>query len=207
MMTGPITYIATQEYDSGLSTTTTLLQCTRGHYVYVEAEKAHHFKYNSYASPLTSFTGYRLYPENDTDNAVAFNALMSNNHTTTEVYQPLMFDEILLNIGGCFDPVLSEFTCPDDLYYAFTWSSAANEGGQSSHLDLTMDNSTIDHIYLTAQTTSDDTGTSGTCSMTVIVQCNTNSTLQVVGRTVRERIYLGGYTSFLGFRIPGQELP
>ncbi len=200
-MQGPITFIATESYDSGSASTTAVLQCTQGFSVYVEAQAAHDFFYNSYGAELTSFTGFKLYDV--VPGAVAFTAVMTNNHTTTSERQPLMFDQVITNVGNAFNADESVFVCPDDDYYLFTWTAAANYGGTNSHTDLYMDSTRIKYMYLTRQDTDDASGTSGGSSLSIIQQCSMGSRFQVFGSYIYERVFLGGYNSFSGYKIPG----
>ena len=141
----PITYRATEDYDSGSSSITVILQCTTDHSIYVETQASHDFIYNSYGATFTSFSGYKLFdvaPE-----VVAFTAVMTNNHTTIYDGQPLIFDTVITSIGDAFDPVYGTFQCPDNDYYLFSLSVTANYGGGSSHFDLYMEETSIKHLY------------------------------------------------------------
>ena len=200
---GPITYIATEDYDSGSSSTTTVLQCTAGHSIYVEAQASHHFLYNSYAPQLTSFTGFKLYDM--TEGAVAFTAVMTNNHTTTTEYQPFIFDKVITNLGNAFDPVTSTFVCPDNDYYLFTWSITANYGGGQCQVILYMDDTYVKENYCTHQQQNDDHGTSGTCTVSAIWQCSLGSVFQIKGTYAHERVFLAEYTTFSGYKVPGDQ--
>ena len=196
---GPITYRATEDYDSGSSSITVALQCTTDHSIYVETQASHDFIYNSYGATFTSFSGYKLFDV--TPEAVAFTAVMTNNHTTIYDGQPLIFDAVITNIGDAFDPVYVTFQCPDDDYYLFSWSVTANYGG--GHFDLFTEETRIKIQYLTGQTSDDTTGTSGTASVSVIKQCVTGSRFQIRARHFHERVVLGNYTMFTGYKIPG----
>ena len=198
---GPITYIATEAYDSGSSSTTTVLQCTTGHSIYVEAQAAHHFLYNSYAPQLTAFTGFKL--SDMTEAAIAFTAVMTANHTTTTERQTFMFDKMITNIGNTFNPITSTFLCPGDSYYLFTWTITLNYGGGLSDVALYMDDTYIKRNRCTIQYEDDDTGTSGSCTTSTIRQCAPGSVFQLKGMDVQERVYLGEYTTFSGCKIPG----
>ena len=199
---GPISYIATDTYDGGSSAIAVLLQCTNGHSIYVETQSAHNFSHNSYAPGLTSFTGYKLYGASQ--DAIAFTAIMTNNHTATSDDQPFLFDLVITNIGDAFDPTFSVFTCPDNDYYFFSWSVTANFGGANSGVDLFIDDTRTRRCHLTEQSTDDDSETSGTCFTSHIMKCSLGSRVQVSSRHVVEgRIFLGGYTMFAGHKIPG----
>ena len=95
---GPITYQATEAYDSGSSSITVVLQCTTDDSIYVEAQATHDFPINSYGPTLTSFTGFKLYDV--TPDAVAFTAVMTNNQTAN-LSEPLQLDNVVTNIGEC----------------------------------------------------------------------------------------------------------
>ena len=203
VMMGPITYTTTQDYDSGVATNTVVLECTASQAIWLEAHPAHHFLYNSYSAGLTSFTGYKLY-DAQSPNAVAFTAVMTQNHTNTMENHRFTFDQVITNIGNSFDVSLSQFVCPDDDYYIFTWSTAANYGGTDAHVYLQKDQVNVRHLYLTLQTTDDDSGTSGTATLSTMLQCSVNSRIDLKGVFINERIYLAHHTSFSGYKIPGQ---
>ena len=198
---GPITYAATNDYDSGTASVTAVVQCGQDTSVYVEAQNAHDFPYNSYSSKLTSFTGFKLY--NATEGAVAFTTVMSNNQSIISENQTFTLDNIITNIGNAYNGNLSQFVCPDDNYYLFTWAGTANYGG--GHIDLYMDDTLVKRLPLTRQLNSDSSGTSGTSSISVMKQCETGSIVKLVGQDVdSSRVYLAGYVYFSGYKIPGQ---
>ena len=88
-------------------------------------------------------------------------------------------------------------------YYLFTWTTTANIGGEGSYVGLYMDDTLLKRLYLTHQTSADATGTSGSSSMSVIKQCSTGSYFQVRGERVDgTTVFLGGYASFAGYKIP-----
>ena len=41
---------------------------------------------------------------------------------------PITFDDILIDNGDDFTPLLGTFTCPDNGIYAFFWTIGASEG-------------------------------------------------------------------------------
>ena len=198
---GPITYIATSQFDSGSSSTSAVIQCTTEHSIYVETQAAHTFPHNSYAQELTAFTGFKLY--DNTEDAIAFTAVMTQNRTTTTAGQPFIFDKVILNLGDAFNPITGAFVCPDDDYYDLSWTVTADHGGTSSSVDLYMDETFIKELYLTRQVPdNDDLGTSGTVTNSLIKQCVLGSEFQVRGRGPYERVYLADYTLFSGYKIP-----
>ena len=196
---GPITYVATPEHDSGSASITVVLQCTQNYTIYVEAQNAHNFPYNSYGARLTSFTGYKLY--NIVDSVVAFSAVMTQNHTTQYEPHPLMFDKVLTNVGSGFNVTSSYFICPDNDYYLFTWGSTLDDGGLNSQLDLNMAGTLVQPLIFQ---TSEGIETTGSSSISEVVQCVTGQRLRVQSRLLGDKIYLGNYTTFSGFKIPGE---
>ena len=199
---GPITYIATPQYDSGSSSTTAVIQCTTGHSIYVETQAAYNILYNSYAPELTAFTGFKLYDY--TESTIAFTAVMTSNHTSATPDQPFIFDEVVLNLGNAFNPVTSVFICPDDDYYFFSCTVTADHGTADGSANLYMDTTFVKEIYLNRQDPYDDNGTSGSSTASVIKQCALGSVVQVRGGYANERVYLADYTLFSGYKIPGQ---
>ena len=199
---GPITYIATSQYDSGTSSTTAVVQCTTGHSIYVETQVAYSFIYNSYAEELTAFTGFKLY--DSTEDTIAFTAVMTSNHTSTIAGQPFIFDNPILNLGDAFNPVSSVFTCPDDDYYLFSYTITADHGTDDGTVDLYMDTTFINEVHVNNQYSDDVLGTSGTSTASVIKKCTPGSVYQVRGRYANARVFLADYTLFSGYKIPGE---
>ena len=198
---GPITYIATSSYDSGSASSNAVIQCTKDFSVYVEAQEAFDFRFNSYGRELSAFTGFKLFDV--VEGAVAFMAVMTNNLTISYENQPVVYDDIITNVGNAFDAHASRLTCPDNDYYLFTWTAAANAGGGGSDLFLYMDETRIKYLYLTFQASDDASGTSGTSSASMIKQCSTGSHFQVRAPNVDGTLkFLGGYNSFSGYKIP-----
>eukprot|EP00923_Selenidium_pygospionis_P004489 GHVN01007276.1.p1 GENE.GHVN01007276.1~~GHVN01007276.1.p1 ORF type:complete len:453 (+),score=11.24 GHVN01007276.1:134-1360(+) len=199
---GPITHRATSTHDSGSSSISTVVQCEAGKSIYIETQSAHDFPHNSYTSKLTSFTGFKLFDGSD-PTAVAFTAVLGRNHTANADGLPLPMEQIIINIGGAYDPMQSAFVCPDDAYYVFTWSVTANSGGSTSHIFFYMDNSFVTSVIPNHQTSDDATGTTGTASTSVIVQCQQASLFQLRVREATGSVLLAGYTHFSGYKVPG----
>ena len=198
-----MTFIATNEYDSGSASTTAIVQCTEDFSVYVEAQAAYNFPYNSYSAFLTSFTGFKLYDV--TEGAVAFTVVATQNQTVTTQNQKIIFDKVVTNIGNAFDETQSHFLCPDNDYYLFTWGSAATYEAGHTHIELFQDDSLLSRLYLTPTSDeSDTTHTTGSSSKSVITQCGATSRFTISGRDVNDnRVYLAHYTTFSGYRVPG----
>ena len=128
-------------------------------------------------------------------------AVMTNNFTVSYENQPVIYDEIITNVGGAFDSSVSRFLCVDNDYYLFTLTATATFGG--AYFELYMDDTWIKGLHLTRQTSDDATGTSGSSSTSVIKQCSTGSHFQVRAHTVdATNVFLGGYASFAGYKIP-----
>ena len=199
----PITFIATETYDSGSAFTTAVLRCTEGSSVYVETQASYDFLYSSYGPELTSFTGFKLYDVAENIDAIAFTVIMSSNVSITSGPVLFIFDEIITNIGSAFDHTISQFVCPDNDYYLFTWSAAAIYGG--GFVDLYLDNSIRqERNYVTRQNPSHASGTSGSSSISVIKQCSFGTKFSIIADgTNGSTVYLGGFTTFSGYKIPG----
>ena len=76
------------------------MRCQAGQDVYVEADQSYTFPYNLYAAGMTSFTGVKLCQP--CGNYVAFSAILSPNVTTPSLEDDLVFDNVLLNLGGAY---------------------------------------------------------------------------------------------------------
>ena len=198
---GPMTYGATDENESGTATVQALLQCELGKDVYIESQAAFDFESSKYGAGLTSFTGFGLCHDNCSD-YVAFTAVLSFNDTISD--SPLVLDNVLTNVGSAYDPSNGRFRCPDDLLYMFSWSATSSSG--SCSVDLYIDSTFVKGNYMNYRTGSTGMlGTSGTASMSTIVRCSTGSivTLRGMGLST-SRFLLADFTTFSGFRIPGQ---
>ena len=204
ILLGPMTFIATNEYDSGSASTTAIVQCTEDFSVYVEAQASNDFPHNSYSASLTSFTGFKLYDV--IEGAVAFTVIATQNQTITTANQKILFDKVVTNIGNAFDEAQSHFLCPDNDYYLFTWGSAATYEGGHTNIELLQDDSRVSILYLTPTSgESDITHTSGSSSKSVITQCSATSKFTISGSNVNDnRVYLAHYTTFSGYKVPGQ---
>ena len=196
IMLGPITFMAVEEYDSGSATIVAVTTCQQDKQVYVQAQQASDFPYNSYGATLTSFTGFRLY-NNDAD-AIAFSAVLENNVTDPSPDVPMIFSKVLTNIGGAYDPFSGTFTCPDGKLYMFSHTATV----QSSILDyIYSDSVSVHSMYCRSRGSG---STSGSCTMSVIIQCEPSKRIHIRGGFVTPRTYIADYTSFSGYKLPGQ---
>ena len=200
VLQGPITYRATESYDSGSASTAVVLQCAYGSSVYVEAQAAHDFPHNSYAANLTSFSGYKLYDQ--VEDAVAFSAVVTTNVTLLNGTVRLPFDKIIVNAGMAFDVSQSEFVCPDDENYLFIWGSAIIHG--DTNMRLCRDGSQLKNLYLTRQDVDHSAGTSGSSSISAIYKCTSGSKYYIEGGGNNNGVFIGGFITFSGFRVPGE---
>ena len=115
---GPVTYEATQEHDSGSASVTVVTKCQQNKHVYVEADQASNFPYNSCAPQLTSFVGYRI--SNEEDVPVAFMAVLAANFTPPADDVPIIMDKVITDTGGRYDDLTGSFVCPDNKLYMFS---------------------------------------------------------------------------------------
>ena len=198
VLQGPITHWAIAGTDSGSSSVTAVVQCEQGKDVYVEAKEAYTFPYNVYGAGLTSFTGARLC-STDCDDYVAFSAVLTHNVTSIG---PVVYDNVLINQGGAYNPSDGTFICPDDKLYVFTWSGTMTLGG--SYIDLFFDD-TLAKVNGMQYTDcgEDSCGTSGTSSQSTIIRCSTGSILYL-RLTASIGTFLSDYSVFSGYRIPNQ---
>ena len=195
---GPITYWATEAVDSGSSSVTAILQCEQGKDVYVEAKEAYTFPHNVYGAGLTSFTGARLC-STDCDDYVAFSAVLAQNVTSSGT---VVYDHVLINQGGAYNPSNGIFTCPDDKLYFFTWSGTMILG--DSNVNLYYNSTFVKYNSMQyTDSAADSRGTSGTSSQSTIIRCSAGITLYLL-KTDSSRLLLADYSVFSGYRIPGQ---
>ena len=191
-----ITYWATADTDSGSSSVTAILQCQRGKDIYVEAKEAYTFPHSVYGAGLTSFTGVRLC-STDCDDYVAFSAVLTHNVTSIGT---VVYDHVLINQGGAYNSSDGIFMCPDDKLYAFTWSGASMYVGV---VDMYYNSTRVHGVTMQATgSDADSRGTSGTCSQSAIIRCSAGTTTYL--SSAREYPLLADYSTFSGYRIPGQ---
>ena len=171
VLQGPITYWATTDHDSGSSSVTAILQCQQSKDVYVEAKEAYTFPHNVYGARLTSFTGARLC-STDCDDYVAFSAVLMHNVTSSGT---VVYDHVLINQGGAYNPSDGIFTCPDDKLYLFTWSGTMIS--DASYVELYYNSTfTKDNYMQPTGSSADSRGTSGTSSQSTIIRCSAGTT-------------------------------
>ena len=134
---------------------------------------------------------------------VAFTVLMSDNMTGTPEGVPVVFDEVITNVGNAFNVNESQFECPNNDYYLFTWGAAAEYGG--GHTRLYQNGAQVTRMYLTRQNSDRDSGTSGSSTTSTIVKCSVGSHFYIVVEAGQDdTIFLGGHTTFSGYKVPGQ---
>ena len=197
VLQGPITYRAIAGADSGSSSVTAILQCQQDRDVYVEAKEAYTFPYNVYGAGLTSFTGARLC-STDCDNYVAFSAVLTHNVTSSGL---VVYDHVLINQGGAYNPSDGTFTCPDDKLYFFTWSGTMIFGNARLELYYYYFLAKYNYMQPTGSP-ADSRGTSGTSSQSTIIRCSAGTIVYL--RLYSSVLLLADYSVFSGYRIPGQ---
>ena len=194
---GPMTFRTgtTGQVNSGVNSMTSVVQCVKDQDVYVESVKAHTFDYNTFG-PYSTFTGFRL---NGGD--IGFTAVLSSNHTTS-ASRNLVFDSVITDVGGAFQGSLGQFMCPDNDLYVFTVTAVSDT---SVSLAIWLDNVNIKLSATSVQSSSVSTGTSGSCTNTVIARCQAGRNVGVRDETTSSGVtYLAEYTSFSGYKVPNQ---
>ena len=195
---GPMTFASTSSHSSDSASISIVLQCREGWDVYVQSAETYEFGTNIYGAALTSFTGFRLCE--NCSNYVAFSAVLSSNVTSDG---QVVFGDVITNHGSAYNPSSGNFTCPDDNYYLFSWSGTCmNYCNLDLHQDLTQ--TKLSHIART-NSYADERGATGTDSMSTVVKCSTGSFVWINASPLStSRILLAHYTSFSGYKIPGQ---
>ena len=165
--------------------------------MYVEADQASNFPYNSYAPRLTSFVGYHI--SNEVDVPFAFMAVLTANFTPPANDMPIIMDKVITDIGGAYDDLTGSFICPDSKLYMFFLTVVTTGGTRSG---IYMDNIIIRFVRSTG---TDTESTSGSSTASVIIQCQINSRVQPRHVSLSDRTYFADYTSFSGYQLPGQD--
>jgi len=202
VMYGPETYRAINSAHSGSASIVATLKCEKGHDVYVNTNHTYKWEYNIYGEILSTFSGFKLFNE-FSGAAVAFTAVLSQDHVYMPVDSTLIFDKVITNVGESYVPLVGFFVCPDNDVYLFSWSGVSNIGG--GNLDLYVDDTPVKANVFSVQSSSVSYGDSGTSTMAVILKCSPMNRVHVVStveRTLKNTVYLAGLTSFSGFKIP-----
>ncbi|XP_061192796.1 complement C1q subcomponent subunit B-like [Saccostrea echinata] len=64
--------------------------------------------------------------------AVAFYAYMSHNEITSSPHHILVFDHVVTNSGGSYNPHLGAFTAPEHGVYVFSWTVVCDHGSYAN---------------------------------------------------------------------------
>ena len=202
ILLGPVTYPATNEHDSGSASVTSITRCQLNKRVYVEAHLAQDFQYNSYAPRLTSFTGFRVHGQEE--ESVAFMACLAENITISDENEPIIMDKVLLNTGGAYDTLTGSFVCLDDKLYMFSYTATTESEGRVDS-GIYMDGERIRRNRTTYTTMN---ATSGSSTTSVIICCQEGSRIHIMHEVSHNAaiFYLAYYTTFSGYKLPGQDI-
>ena len=200
IMLGPVTYRATEEYDSGSASVTAVTRCQLNKRIYVEAHQAGDFPFNSYAPRLTSFTGFRVHGEEV--ESVAFMAVLAENLTVIDIDIPIVMDKVVINIGGAYDSLTGSFFCPDDKLYMFSYTATSDE---IIHGAIYMDGKLIRRNRTSTLDRSFNAAT-GSSTTSVIIRCQEGSRIHIMHTYGTDQIYLAEYTTFSGYKLPSQDM-
>ena len=129
-------------------------------------------------------------------NYVGFTAWMSS---TVEVDNDelIIFDEVISNIGGYFNPTQSVFICPFSGMYAFYFNVQATTDGPSATLKIVKEN-----VQIGDASADDVDGAYNTGSGFVVTLCEAGEKVWIASNTNNEKINGGNMrTSFSGFLL------
>ena len=190
---GPVT----SEIDgshSGSSSMASLLQCTAGVKVWLKAVGwPDTTSCNIVEEVYTSFTGFKVFDEFST--RAAFTAQLSAN-TSSSSYEPIVYDDVIVNVGGNYNSDTGEFTCTEDGIYLFIMSLHL----ATSSSDLVLRKNGGIAYYgphaINSQASSRDTGTS---TMTRLLECDAGDVITLTTSDARE--LLANANSWTGFHL------
>ena len=193
---GPLTSEMPGKF-SGTSSMSTILQCTEGSMVWLKAhawpdEKA----CNEIEEVYSSFTGFKVFGSAD-NKAVGFTAELSLN---TSMSSPIIYDNVLVNIGGDYDQGTGKFTCSSDGVYVFTVSAHVTSQGTDTY--LRKNGATICKPARPFNTWSRATD-SGTATGTCIIVCEKGDNITVT--STKEREHMAQVSSFSGYKLVDTE--
>ena len=190
---------------SGTSTSSIIVQCTQDDRIYVRSEEpdVSENPYIELDAQLTSFSGYRI---GGAVNTIAFTAQLTQNQQVVE-RSTIMYDNVLLNLGGFYFPTIGTFICPNDKFFLFTWTVKLS-GYYAAYTHLIKSGEEVKVGPATAYINSPEQLSGGTTSMSTVVQCTTNAAISVrfVYRLIPTMDYFlqANYNYFSGFQLPEQ---
>ena len=125
---------------------------------------------------------------------------MTSIETTIGPGEMVIWESIITNVGGGYQPTTGEFTCPQDglYYFAVSVTSHATEG-KRAHLHIMHNGNAVVTTLAYANPAFDSSTVSAVMECTngqkVWVQCKAGVTCSVLGYTQEK------YSSFSGFLI------
>ncbi|XP_052765921.1 multimerin-2-like [Mya arenaria] len=126
--------------------------------------------------------------------AVAFLATMFNQNEHTGTNQPLVFERVVTNIGGAYNPHFGTFLAPVNGVYVFTVTLLSSPN-QVAHYYLYQNNTPV--VHLTLYHPSSETYTS--MSQTAVLSLNKGDDVSVRNLDAGTRTLGDNYSSFSGF--------
>ncbi|XP_062613236.1 uncharacterized protein LOC134275014 [Saccostrea cucullata] len=102
-------------------------------------------------------------PTTPQPNGVAFSAYLKTSETHLTEHQTILFDGILTNIGGHYNPHSGIFTAPMHGVYVFTWNLYCNSNGGYIYSEIAVNSNPIGSMLTSCQ------GSTGVQSTTGII--------------------------------------
>lgn len=97
---------------------------------------------------------------------VAFFVYLTRDYSVFNAYRPIVFDNIVTNVGGAYHKSSGTFYAPKTGLYVFTWTIRVNEGSYYT-TELVVQNQVVHSVYFSPQHHVD-----GSVSGTVVVFMN-----------------------------------
>ena len=126
---------------------------------------------------------------------IAFFATLSNHQMHVGVHQPIVFDNVITNIGNGYHSHVGTFIAPVSGTYVFSVTLLSN-WGQSVRYATVKNGSAISRIYNNGATIGTDSG-----SQTCILQLKQNDDIVIQNIDLDKHTHGDHYSSFAGFLL------
>ena len=200
---GPKSYMISPSYtgpNSGTSSASAVVHCAPGLRIYIEGKNTEEWEFNYLEAGLTSWTSFRIGGQN----TMGFTAELTAPQEAIEG-EHIIYNRAFINNGGHFDTSTGQFICPDGDLYFFSWSVHNDRRVIYTHLEI--DGTLVKNGPSTSYADSGgNQGSSGTSSMSTVLQCEEGAAVGVVFSVQGWSGYyaIETFNTFSGFKIPGQ---
>ncbi|XP_052788681.1 uncharacterized protein LOC128223440 [Mya arenaria] len=141
---------------------------------------------------------FRNITESMHQSPVAFFATLSTSFTTSTFSQTLVFEKVVTDVGGGYNPGTGVFTAPVDGLYVFSTSVMVDLSTSTTDAKIRINKNGSKVVYLYFN---DSDGNFETVSGTVILSMQVGDTVNVDCDNSERSILGAQYTFFSGFRL------